>query len=632
MELRSYLTLLKRWAWLLVLGFLIGGAVANVASIYQTPVYQTSTKFMVMGSPEERGTDYYSVYNDIQLARTYSQLIVTEPVMQAASQRLGFPVNGGQVSARQQPDSLIIALTVTDGDPAQAALIANSLVDVFVEYNEALQVSRFASSEESLKAQITQVEGQINALQGEMNQLSQESLKSQKEQVEEQLARLDQQLTQVKGEITALTPPTPAAPEPGVEAAPAAATLDPQTAAVLDEKGRQLEQLQSTYNLYQQVYMNLLVLGETGGSGNQNLRLNQLQTTLALYQQIYSNLLNNYENVRLARLRSTPNVVQLEQARVPTAPIQPQPARNALLGAAAGLLIMGAIAFLIEYLDDTLKTPEDVNRALGLPVIGLIGKMSPAKDKALRVYVADNPRSPIAEAFRTLRTNLEFAAVDQPLQTILVSSSAPGEGKTTVALNLAAAMAQGEKQVVLVDADLRRPAVHRFLKVTNRAGLTDILRSRQRDLSPALRWGEPPVAIITSGALPPNPAELLGSEKMLGLLDELKHRHDLVILDGPPFVVADPVVLSARVDGVLLVVQPGQTKIEAAQAMLEQLQRSGARVLGVVLNGISPNRAHYYGKYRYYSEYYTAQSYGHATGGENGARPRPARAPARKVK
>jgi capsular exopolysaccharide synthesis family protein len=250
-------------------------------------------------------------------------------------------------------------------------------------------------------------------------------------------------------------------------------------------------------------------------------------------------------------------------------------------------------------MDDTLKTPQDIANVLGLPVVGSVVNESAMEKSEGTPYVSANPRSPMAETFRTLRTNLEFASVDKPLKTILVTSPGTSEGKTTVASNLAAVMAQANKRVILLEGDLRRPRVHRALGMSNQVGLSDVFRG-QMDIRDVARYSKvKDLAVITSGSLPPNPAELLGSARMAQILARLVESASVVIIDSPPFVVTDSTVLSAKVDGVLLVIQPGKTSAEAARTMLAQLERAGAHVVGVVLNRVSRKTGNYYGYYRY---------------------------------
>jgi succinoglycan biosynthesis transport protein ExoP len=312
--------------------------------------------------------------------------------------------------------------------------------------------------------------------------------------------------------------------------------------------------------------------------------------------------------------------VQVEPASVPTEPVRPKPLQNSLLAGVVGLLLSFGAVSLIEYMDDTLKTPEDVDFHLQLPVIGLIGEMkSPngkGNEQAIGKFVVENPLSPITEAFRDLRTNLDFAGVDKPLKTLLITSPNPEEGKTTIATNLAAVIAQGEKKVILVDADLRKPSIHKFLELPNSKGLSDLFRDQTMLSEVITSWADTSVEVITSGKIPPNPTELLTSVKMEKMLDELKGKANIVILDTPPGFVTDPIALSAKVDGVLIVISPGKTRIGSAQVLMEHLQRAGARVIGVVMNPISRHQSHYYSKYHQYSSYYYSRKYSHYTGSD----------------
>jgi capsular exopolysaccharide synthesis family protein len=331
---------------------------------------------------------------------------------------------------------------------------------------------------------------------------------------------------------------------------------------------------------------------------------------LELYQQIYLNLLNSLETIRLARLQNTPNIVQIEPATAPIDPIRPRPLMNTVLAAVVGLMLAAGIVFLIEYLDDTLKTPDDIERALGIPVLGFVAEMQYKGKSAEEVYVTRQPRSPVSEAFRSLRTNLDFASVERPIHTLLITSTAPSEGKTTIAANLAAIISQTGKRVALLDADMRRPRVHSLLGLPNRDGLSNLFRGQTSGQMIARKIENMPnFMVITSGSLPPNPAELLGSEKMSQILNNLQTVNDMIVIDSPPSLVADAQVLAAKVDAVLFVVQPGVTHAETARSSLESFKRAGARVVGVVLNRIPRNRSYYYGGYKYYSPYGTDKGY-----------------------
>jgi len=197
-----------------------------------------------------------------------------------------------------------------------------------------------------------------------------------------------------------------------------------------------------------------------------------------------------------------------------------------------------------------------------------------------------DPRSPAAEAYRTLRTNLTFAALDKPIETLVVTSAAPDEGKSTVLANLAVTMAQGERRVILLDADLRRPGLHEIFGSANERGLTTmIVEETALDDPPLIDVGVENLWLVPSGPLPPNPADILGSRRMEEAIAALKARADVVLIGAPPVVaVTDAVVLGTKVDGVLLVVCAGRTRREHAQRARELLERVHVRIVGAVLN------------------------------------------------
>lgn len=327
------------------------------------------------------------------------------------------------------------------------------------------------------------------------------------------------------------------------------------------------------------------------------------------YQQIRASLAQSLEQVRLAEASSQSNVTRVEDAIAPASPIRPRSLMNAALASLISLALVVGLIFLVEALDDSLN-PEMVTRQFGLPVLGVIARYQP---NGSPLIVKSQPRSPVAEAFRSLRTNIQFASVDKPLRTLLITSPSPEDGKSTVAANLSVSLAQSGQRVALVEADLRRPQVHKKLGLLNRVGLSGVFVQPHSILNGALQKTEVGnLVAVTSGDLPPNPAELLGSGRMQDILSQLSEHLDMVVLDTPPVLaVTDAVVLATRVDGVLLVVKPGKTKTAAFRQALEQLQRVNARVLGVVLNDVQLKSSRY--RYSYYRGYYYTyhKYYGH---------------------
>jgi capsular exopolysaccharide synthesis family protein len=298
-------------------------------------------------------------------------------------------------------------------------------------------------------------------------------------------------------------------------------------------------------------------------------------------------------------------------AVLPSSPIGPMKGMTILLAAAAGFVLASCEAYLLEYLDDTLKTPDDVERLFGAPVIGrILEQADGTKDN--RLYDAGDSAHPFTEPFRVLRTGIDFAMKGLPLKTILVSSPDTGDGKSSVAANLALSLAEREKRVFLLDADIRKPKMHGLFNLPNDKGWADLVSADAGDA--ALDWKAASqevrnVTVLTAGNTPPDPAGLLGSEKMDLLLSQLKEVADVVIIDGPPLFVADAMILASKVDGVLVVVRPAHTRRALVKSSMQQIKLAGARVLGVVLNRIPLRGADYYAGKTYLYTYYLG-SYG----------------------
>ena len=527
-ELKKYGTILWHWAWLIMLGTLLGAGIAYVSSRLTTPIYAASTTLLVNEAPSGgKSADYASILTSERLARTYSEMMTKKPVLEETLKDLGLDaalVNNlpARLNVSLVRDTQLMVLQVESEDPLFAMNLANAIPVAFSRNNSAVQTERYADSKANLTKEIDALKDQIAQKQTEINAMgtSADSAK------ESELARLQTELT-------------------------------------------------------------------------------QLRQSLAF-------LLQSFENIRLAEAQSTSNIVVVEKAALPTAPVRPRILQNTLLGALVGLLLSVGLAFLIEYLDDRIRSPEQIDKVLKLPVVGLIARMGNGNHGMGKhqLIAVREPRSPVVEAFRLLRTNIQFAGIDQPIRTLLVTSSGPAEGKSTVAANLAVVMAQAGLQVVLVDCDLRRPTQHKQFSLVNRAGLTDImLRDPAQWAGVTTPSGVQNLALVLSGALPPNPSELLGSKRMRQFLEYLRHVSDVTIIDAPPLLpVTDALVLAPLVDGVVMVIDYGVTRIGEAVHGKAQLDQSGARNLGIVMNKIPVRRRGY--SYYYYQRYYTYEGDG----------------------
>lgn len=336
-----------------------------------------------------------------------------------------------------------------------------------------------------------------------------------------------------------------------------------------------------------------------------------LQNKLLAVQANYAAMLSNSQQ------GATNRIQVIEPAELPTIPIGPNRMMTVLLAAIIGFLLAAAAAHLLEYLDDTIKNPDDVSNAFGLNTLSAVPAFDQIEETQDEVPLLTSDRSAPTEAFRVLRTNLQFTAVENPLKTLVISSPSPSEGKSLTIANLAVSLAKGERRVLLVDTDLHRPRLHRLFKLKNNVGVTSALLEEHPSIDSLLQpTSLPGLQVLTSGPLPPNSAELLGSARMRALLEDLASRADIVLLDSPPVtVLADAAILSSQCDGVLLVLDSGRTRREPARRALQALRRVDARVVGVVLNRMPMRGAGYY----YYYDYYRYYSSGDEN---NGSSPR----------
>jgi polysaccharide biosynthesis transport protein len=336
---------------------------------------------------------------------------------------------------------------------------------------------------------------------------------------------------------------------------------------------------------------------------------------------LYEGLMTKLKETAISQGLKSSNIRVVDAAMIPSTPSRPRKARNIMLAFLIGLVGGIGLALMREYLDNTVKTPDDIERLARLPSLAVVpqfvgsngtgknqrllrGFAANGHEKRIELVAQHLPKSQMSEAFRVLRTSLLLSQADHPPQVILVTSALPREGKTTAAANLAVTLAQLGDRTVLVDADLRKPGVGRLLNLGSGkyAGLSSYLAGvSSLDLVTVPHPAIPNLAAIPTGPLPPNPADLLSSHRFADAITELRTKYKFIIIDSPPVMAAtDAVILSVQTDGVLLVVRSGETPKEAFTRTRDLLNSVKCRILGVVLNAVDSNAPDYYYSYRYY--------------------------------
>ena len=325
--------------------------------------------------------------------------------------------------------------------------------------------------------------------------------------------------------------------------------------------------------------------------------------------QIYQTLLQRAKETGVSGELRTSNIRVVDTAETPVDPVSPRRALNILCGLFGGAFLGVGLAFLFEYLDNRVKTPEEIENELGIPSLGLIPMLA-ATPGVANPLISDSAPPNFSEAFRGLRTNILFSAAEGGPRSIVVTSTGPSEGKTMVAGNVAIGLAQAGQRVLLIDADMRRPRAHELFNVAVEPGLSNLLVGAAKPSEVVLATGVENLWIMPAGKTPPNPAELLGSRRFADLTSSLGGHFDCVIIDTPPVLaVTDAAVVAHRASGVLFVIAADVTSRQAAQTALDQLEHARAKFLGAVLNRVDVDRdSYYYARYyrKDYANYYAA--------------------------
>jgi succinoglycan biosynthesis transport protein ExoP len=335
-----------------------------------------------------------------------------------------------------------------------------------------------------------------------------------------------------------------------------------------------------------------------------NIRYSILKREVDTNRTLYDGLLARLKEVGVAGGVGLNNISVVDKAQVPIAPYKPNLSRNLSMGLMIGLLVGLMVAWLLEHLDDSIRFVEDVERETGAAVLGAVPKLKTEAGRAaapIAVSSHADPTSPFAEAYRSVRTALQFSTPSGAPRRMVVTSSSKDEGKSTTAVALAINFAQMGRPVLIIDADLRNPVLHKMLGVENSRGLSNYLSGTIAPLEVVHKTDIPNLFVMTTGPLPPNPVELLSSMKLLTLLSQCEDHFAHVIVDGPPVIgIADSIVLCNQVENSVFVIESGKTRKGHAKAALKRLQQAGVHPLGVILTKIDA----YHDLYGYHSYYY----------------------------
>jgi succinoglycan biosynthesis transport protein ExoP len=723
-HLHDYLHIIRKRKWVIMTILFVVVASVTILTFRQTPVYQATARILIEKETpniltfkevldlDTADTDYYQTQHKILKSRTLAKQVLEklgmmeqalkqgpdpkkfsirqfltqlpellgfrEPSTASADEKAGAQeeqvINSflNLITVNPIRGSRLVDVSATSTDRKQTALIANALVDAYIEQNLEKKLSaskeavrwlskelettqkKLVDSEAALQAykeqqEIISIEDRQNIVMQKLSELNtavnearikRASLEAEYNKIQQygttkleslsqvinnplilqlkvELSNLESQLSELEKKFRSKHPDVIALYSQIVSVRK---RIDTEMQRIIDSLTNQYEvaraQEQELSKMLEQQKQEALELDQKA------IKYKELQREVESNQRIYDTLLQRAKEASITERLETSNINIVDRATIPNSPIAPRKTRNIMLGIMVGLVMGISLAFFFEYLDNSVKTAEDIKRYLDIPFLGLIPKVS-RKDVSSNNtrYIADtivalNPRSNASEAYRSLRTNVTFSLLnDQYFSSdqgavLLVTSAGPEEGKSCIVANLAIAMAQSGSKTLIIDCDFRRPVMHKIFNLNNTAnGFADIITNvKGYGTKKAIRGTSiPNLHIIPCGKVPSNPSELLGSTLTRMIIRTLAERYDKVLIDSPPVnTVTDPVILSRIADGVIFIIQAGETRRDVAQRARDQLQAAEAPILGGVLNNVDfeKDKYYYYTYYRYYNKYY----------------------------
>lgn len=691
MELRKIWEIIWRRRWIIIQTFLIISLTAIIGSYLVTPIYETSAKVLietpdtassllasiglrdfsplVTRSETEIETNIALATVDSVLNTVISKLqlkddegnLMKPSELQSSSIILSTIFPKPHVELDQIEDTDLLEIKARSPDPKEAAMIANTLAEVYVEENlkwrrveyrsartfieEQIKVAKadylktleeikkFKIQEKTVDLEIEtkvaidkmaelmkekednvidiyETRAKIETLKAQLSRQSEMMVSSSTMAENPQIEDLKKKITDLELQLVeALTEKTP---------------YHPDVIALKEKIKKAREELRREVDIFGELSQDLQTLERELAALEAHLKCinadidrylsllytipdkaftqSQLELKLSASQELYSSLLEYLYQVGVAEAMTLSGIRLVEAATEPDIdePESPNKALNGFIGSFLGLMFAFGLAFLVDYLDDTIKSPDEA-KGHDLTLLGTIPKF---RRRESPIISNRDPKDPICESYRTVRNSIKFASLDKPVNSLLITSSLEGEGKTTTVINLAISITREEKQVLVMDTDLRRPEIHKTFGLPNSMGITNILAGEARIEEAIKKTDIEGLSVLTSGPIPPDPGRIVESEKMRQLIKDVSQRYDFVILDTPPVLIAnDAIVLTGYVDGVVLILESRKITSPALSQARELLKQAHIQPIGTILNKFRIERGGYY-YYYYKSSYY----------------------------
>lgn len=599
--LQDYLKILKKRYWILVAVVFIIPVSVLIFNLMQVPLYRATTSiFIDIASPSKvKSLDQFNVYE--QKSTTEDQAIILNSfalaeqvfnslrLMQDADfKNLESPVNKlmKMIAVSTQPKSKVLTVSVVDTEPLRASLIANTLVEVYLKRDVETRNQSLREAGQWLQDQLEDIRKKSTEAEKAVSEYSKKykivtGANAATEQ-EELLKGLRQEKADLETKIA--------------EASRRYKDKHPQMIALRAS-------LVDLDNRISGEAKNLSVLKD------KLVQYNILLKDAESYQQLYNTMLQRTKDVGVSEKIEGSGIRVLDKAYPPQKPFRPKTQKDVITSIFLSFLLGYGLILFIEYLDSSMRSAEDVSSYLDLPFLGYIPSCDDKEaksDSEKSLICAQNNTSVITESFRAVRTSILFSfPEDKPLKTIMVTSSLPQEGKSFIALNLALIFCQLNERVLLIDADMRKPKINKSFNFELKPGLSTILTGNI-DFEKAIKATHiPNLSVITSGMIPPNPTELLHSQKLSTFIEEMQSRFMRVIIDCPPLLVGvDSALVANKVNGVIFVIKGGSTRLPDLIVAKKKLLDAKASIVGAIINNLAPERKdkYYYYHYSYKEE------------------------------